>query len=60
MLEVEGGGCRASVPVYSNALRVDVLRNYGQLKVTHKDSGKPLARVYVKAFSQVIVLLCDS
>jgi hypothetical protein len=71
-VEVTGEGVRAAVAVYANALRVDVQRNFGQLKVTHSDSRRPLPRVYVKVGVQLphvamravcirgFTLFCDS
>lgn len=50
MIEVEAGGQRCWKAWYSNALRVTVNANFGQLRVAHKDTGRPLSRVYVKVF----------
>ena len=36
---------------YSTNLKVQVIENYGELKVTD-ETGKPLSKVYVKAFAK--------
>lgn len=44
--------CALPQAYYSNALRVAVLESYGQVKVTSAQTGLPLPRVYVKAYSR--------
>ena len=38
---------------YSNSLNVQMVENYGQLKVTHETSRRPVSKVYVKAYAQM-------
>ena len=37
---------------YATQIKVQLTEAFGELKVTEKDSGKPLPRVYVKVFAQ--------
>jgi hypothetical protein len=52
MVEVVAGGIRKSQAYYANALTVQVIENYGQVKVAHNESRKPLSRVYVKVYAR--------
>ncbi|MEW6746782.1 MAG: hypothetical protein AB1486_28915 [Planctomycetota bacterium] len=51
LVEVTGGGKTRSSTHYSSSLNVQVLQNYGQVRVSHRESGRPLAAVYVKAYA---------
>lgn len=42
--------CSCVKPRYANQLTVQLLSNYGQVKVLHSKSGKPLSQVYVKVY----------
>jgi len=53
LVEVEANGVRKSQACYANNLVVHFIENYGQLKVTHRDTGNPLSTVYVKVFAQM-------
>jgi hypothetical protein len=50
LIEVRGGGITRRKAYYANSLAVQWIENYGQLKVTHKKTGRPLSTVYVKVF----------
>jgi len=52
MVEAIGKGIRRSQAYYANTLKVQVIENYGQLVVTHAESGKPVARAYVKCYTR--------
>ena len=52
MIDVTGGGLRRTAAYCANALAVQVIEPYGQLRVTHDATGKPLAGVYVKAYAR--------
>ena len=52
MVEIEAAGQKKSQAYYANSLAVQVVENYGQVKVAHEKTGKPLAKVYVKAYAQ--------
>jgi len=51
IISVHGHGIIKSLPFYSHSLHVNVFENYGQLKVTEKETSKPLSKVYVKVYS---------
>jgi hypothetical protein len=53
MVEVVAGGKTRMQAYYSHSLVVQVMENYGQLRVTHQESGKGLAKVYVKVYAQM-------
>ncbi len=52
LIEVVGGGETQTQPYFSNSLAVQVIENYGQVKVTHRDTHKPVAKAYVKVYAQ--------
>jgi hypothetical protein len=52
MIEVTGGGAAKSQPYYPNSLNVQMLENYGQVKVLQEKTDKPLAKVYVKVYAR--------
>lgn len=53
MVEVLAEGKTRSKPYYSGALVAQVIENYGQLRVTAEADGKPLPKVYVKAYARM-------
>ncbi len=53
LVEIVGAGQTQSQAYYSNALKVKVVENYGQLWVTHDKDGAPLPKVYVKVYARM-------
>ena len=53
LVEIVGAGQTRSQAYYSNALRVKVVENYGQLWVTHDKDSAPLPKVYVKVYARM-------
>ena len=53
LVEVRAGGITRRQAYYANSLSVQLIETYGQLKVTHAESGKPLSKVYVKVFARL-------
>ena len=51
LIEIEGAGVRRSQPYFSNSLSVQLIENYGQLRITDASSGAPLSTVYVKVYA---------
>ena len=51
LVEITGGGKTKSQAYYSHSLNVQVVENYGQVKVTHQETNKPLPRTYVKVYA---------
>jgi hypothetical protein len=51
VVEIEAGGLRKSLAYYANLMVVQLVENYGQLRVTDLD-GRPLAKVYVKVYGR--------
>ena len=52
VIEINGADKQAFRTFYGSALKVVILESYGELKVTHKESGEAVSKVYVKVFSQ--------
>lgn len=52
LVEVVGAGETRTQAYYSNSLAVQVVENYGQVKVTHQKTNEPAAKVYVKVYAQ--------
>jgi len=53
MVEIVAGGKTRTQAYYSNSLVVQVMENYGQLRVAAKDGDKVLAKVYVKVYARM-------
>ena len=51
VIEVTGEGKQTFLTYFSTSLKVVINENFGELKVTDQDD-KPIAKVYVKAFSK--------
>lgn len=52
LVEISGGGQTRTQPAFANALTVRTSENYGQVTVLQQATGKPLAKTYVKVYSQ--------
>ena len=53
MVEVVAGGIRKSVAYYANAMAVQVMPQYGHLRVAQHETRKPLSKVYVKTYARM-------
>ncbi len=53
MVEVLGAGLRVAKAYYANDLRVQLIENYGQVRVAHSETGKPLPKTYVKVYAKL-------
>ena len=53
MVEIIAGGVKKSQPYFANSLALQVIENYGQIKVTDQKSGAPLPKVYVKVYARM-------
>ncbi|PHS07368.1 MAG: hypothetical protein COA78_13480, partial [Blastopirellula sp.] len=52
LIEIVSAGETKTQAYYSNSLKVQLISNYGQLRVTESEEGKPLSKVYVKVYAQ--------
>jgi hypothetical protein len=52
VVEVVADGRRASKPCTAHRLSVQVVEPYGQVRVSHRDTRKPVAKAYVKAYAR--------
>ena len=53
MVEIVANGIRKSQAYYANTLAVQMIENYGQVRVTDQAKGKPLAKTYVKVYGKL-------
>ena len=53
MVEIIAGGETKAQAYYANALALQVIETYGQVKVTNEKTAKPLSRVYVKVYARM-------
>ena len=53
MIEILAGGVKRSRAYYANAMAVQMIENYGQVKVTDAATGKVLPKVYVKVYARM-------
>jgi hypothetical protein len=53
LIEILAGGMTRTWTYFANRLAVQVIENYAQAKGTHAESGKPLAKVYVKVYGRI-------
>ena len=53
LVEITAGGQTKSQAFYSHSLLVQVIENYGQVKVTQQQTGKPVSKAYVKVYAQL-------
>jgi len=52
LVEISGGAKSIALPYYANAMSVQVVENYGQIKVLDIRTSKPLSKVYIKVYSR--------
>ena len=52
-IEITGGGIKKSKAYYAHSLAVQTIENYGQVRVAHAETRKPIPKVYVKAYARM-------
>jgi hypothetical protein len=52
MVEALAAGVRKTQAYYANTLKVQMIESYGQLVVTHAETGKPVPGAYVKVYAK--------
>ena len=53
LIEITGGGQTKTQAYYSHSLAVQLVENFGQLKVAHAETGKTIPKAYVKVYAQL-------
>lgn len=53
IIEVVGGGKTRSLAHYAHTMTVQMIENYGQLRVTQQATGKPVPKAYVKVYARM-------
>lgn len=53
LVEIVGAGQTKTQAYYSNSLALQVIENYGQVRVAHADTRKPISKAYVKVYARL-------
>jgi hypothetical protein len=53
MVEIVANGIRKSQAYYANTLAVQMIENYGQVRITDQAKGKALPKTYVKVYGKL-------
>ena len=53
LVEINAAGQTKQQAYYSNSLNLQMIENYGQVRVTHAETGKPIPKTYVKVYAQM-------
>ena len=53
LVEIVGAGQTKTQAYYSNSLALQVIENYGQVRVAHADTRKPISKAYVKVYAKL-------
>ncbi len=53
MVEIIAAGVAKAQAYYANALALQVIETYGQVKITNEKTAKPLPKVYVKVYARM-------
>jgi len=53
MVEISADGIKKARAYFANSLDSRIIKNYGHLKVSHDETDKPLAGVYVKVYAEM-------
>jgi hypothetical protein len=53
IIEITAQGKKLSQVCYANSLHLQLIENYGQLKLTHETTQRPLSKAYVKVYAQL-------
>jgi len=53
MIEIAAAGIKRMQAYYPNSLCIQMMENYGQVRVTHEQTGKPLSKIYVKVYARM-------
>lgn len=53
LVEIRGAGTVRSQAYYANSLTVQIIENYGQVRVTRETTRRPLGKVYVKVYARM-------
>lgn len=52
LVEITAGAKTLALPYYANAMSIQMIETYGQVKVVDAETLKPLSRVYVKVYAR--------
>ena len=52
IVQVSSGALSENLTYFPTSMKVFIVKNFGQIKVTSEDTGKPLSSVYIKCFSK--------
>jgi hypothetical protein len=52
IIQISSGGLSENLTYFPTSMKVFIVKNFGQIKVTTEDTGKPLSNVYIKCFAK--------
>jgi hypothetical protein len=52
LVEIVGGGVTRNQPHYAHSMTIQLIETYGQVRITHTATGKPIPAAYVKVYVQ--------
>ena len=53
MIEITAGAETKARPYYPHSMSIQVVENYGHLRIGHAATGKPLPQVYIKVYARM-------
>ncbi|MBN2441529.1 MAG: hypothetical protein JXJ04_09280 [Spirochaetales bacterium] len=53
VVEIEAGGMKKSLTNFSNQMLVQIVDNYGIIKVYHSETGKAIPNTYIKVYAKM-------
>jgi hypothetical protein len=53
LAEITSEGIKKTQAYYAHSLAIQIIENYGQIIISHQETGKPLPGVYVKVYAQM-------
>jgi hypothetical protein len=52
IIQVSSGALSENLTYFPTSMKVFIVKNFGQIKVTSEETGKPLSSVYIKCFAK--------
>ena len=52
IVQISAGALSENLTYFPTSMKVFIIKNYGQIKISSEETGKPLTNVYIKCFSK--------
>jgi hypothetical protein len=52
IIQISSGALSENLTYFPTSMKIFIVKNFGQIKVTSEDLGKPLSNVYIKCFAK--------